>query len=160
MRFSENLMNIGKRTNYSKRQGDRTMPKSDKEYAEAQYLKGLKVWEEISESTGISLDVLLAKPKIQYVQCPRCGSYIECDACTIDKNGIGVWKKAIKGMPVGEQIKQLRKKKGLTQKELAHRLGVSQMMVSQYENKQRNPKLETIEKIMAALKNDCHCEPT
>jgi transcriptional regulator with XRE-family HTH domain len=55
-------------------------------------------------------------------------------------------------MTVGERIKQIRKEKGLTQTELASRLGVSQAMITQYENGQRGPKtFETVRKIAAAL---------
>ena len=55
-------------------------------------------------------------------------------------------------MTVGDRIKQLRKEKRLTQVELAKRLGVSQAMITQYENHQREPKkFDTIKKIAAAL---------
>ena len=55
-------------------------------------------------------------------------------------------------MTVGERIKQLRKEKRLTQGDLAKRLGVSQAMITQYENHQREPKkFDTIKKIAAAL---------
>jgi transcriptional regulator with XRE-family HTH domain len=55
-------------------------------------------------------------------------------------------------MTVGERIKQIRKEKGLTQVELAKRLSVSQAMITQYENHQREPKkFDTIKKIASAL---------
>ena len=55
-------------------------------------------------------------------------------------------------MTVGERIKQIRKEKGLTQGDLAKRLGVSQAMITQYENHQREPKkFDTVKKIAAAL---------
>lgn len=55
-------------------------------------------------------------------------------------------------MTVGERIKQIRKEKGITQGELANRLGVSQAMITQYENGQRGPKtFETVKKIAVAL---------
>lgn len=53
-------------------------------------------------------------------------------------------------MTIGENIKKIRKEKGLTQKELAKLLNVSEPMVSQYESKE-TLKLETIKKIAAAL---------
>ena len=53
-------------------------------------------------------------------------------------------------MNVGENIKKRRKEKGLTQKELAKKLNVSEPMISQYESKE-TLKLETIRKIAIAL---------
>ena len=53
-------------------------------------------------------------------------------------------------MNVGENIKKRRKEKGLTQKELAKKLNVSEPMISQYESKE-TLKLETIRKIARAL---------
>ena len=57
-------------------------------------------------------------------------------------------------MTIGEKIKKTRVEKGLTQKELANRLNSSYVMVNQYENGKRNPKLETIKKIAKALDVD------
>lgn len=54
-------------------------------------------------------------------------------------------------MTIGNKIQSLRKEKGLTQKELAQRLGVSASMVGQYETNIRKPKLETLEKFSEAL---------
>ena len=54
-------------------------------------------------------------------------------------------------MTIGERIKALRKEKGITQKELADRLGVSASMVGQYETGVRKPKYETIQKIADSL---------
>lgn len=54
-------------------------------------------------------------------------------------------------MKFGDRLKEIRKKKGLSQKELGQRLGVSQAMIAQYEKGDRNPKLETVKKIAAAL---------
>lgn len=54
-------------------------------------------------------------------------------------------------MTIGKTIQALRKEKGLTQKELAQRLGVSASMIGQYETDVRKPKLKTLEKISAAL---------
>lgn len=48
-------------------------------------------------------------------------------------------------MTVGDNIRKVRKKRGLTQKELAKLLNVSESMVSQYESKE-TLKLETIKK--------------
>lgn len=54
-------------------------------------------------------------------------------------------------MTIGENIRKYRKEKGLTQKELAERLGVSQAMITQYENGKRIPKIDTINNIAGAL---------
>ena len=52
---------------------------------------------------------------------------------------------------VGSNIRKFRQQKGLTQKELGDLLEISEAMVGQYERGVRNPKLETINKIAAAL---------
>lgn len=57
-------------------------------------------------------------------------------------------------MNVGENIKKIRKEKGLTQKELGIRLGVSQAAIGQFENTEANLKMETIKKIAEALEVD------
>ncbi len=54
-------------------------------------------------------------------------------------------------MTVAENIKRIRKEKGLTQKQLGERCGMSESTLRQYEIGYRNPKLETIQKIAAAL---------
>lgn len=50
-----------------------------------------------------------------------------------------------------EKMREERKKRGLSQKELGKKIGMSQQMIAQYENGNRNPKRETIEKIANAL---------
>ena len=45
------------------------------------------------------------------------------------------------------RIKELRKSKGLTQAELAAKLGVTRQAVSLYEKGQRKPKIETWKKL-------------
>lgn len=50
-----------------------------------------------------------------------------------------------------ENLKKIRKEKGLSQKEVARRLGVSQPSYAQYERGVRSPKVETIERIADAL---------
>lgn len=54
-------------------------------------------------------------------------------------------------MDIGSKIKEIRIKKGITQKELAEKLGTSQQNLAQYECGKRNPKLETVKKIADAL---------
>lgn len=51
----------------------------------------------------------------------------------------------------GERIKEARKKAGMTQKELAEKLGIPYQGVGQWENGLRNPKIETLIKIANAL---------
>lgn len=48
-------------------------------------------------------------------------------------------------------IKKIRESKGLTQKEVAKAMGISQQAYSQYESGKRVPKSETIERIAKAL---------
>ena len=52
---------------------------------------------------------------------------------------------------VGDSIKSIRKKAGLTQKGLADRLGISQQIVSRVERGQGNITLLTLKEIAAAL---------
>ena len=54
-------------------------------------------------------------------------------------------------MEVGKKIKEIRLLRGISQKELSERLGVSSAMISQYESGKRNPKMETLLKIADAL---------
>ena len=54
-------------------------------------------------------------------------------------------------MNFGDKLKEERKKKGMSQKELGQKLGVSQAMIAQYEKGDRTPKIETINKIAQAL---------
>ena len=54
-------------------------------------------------------------------------------------------------MTTGEVIKAARKKAGMTQAQLAEKLGISYVGVSQWENDLRNPKLDTLQRIASAL---------
>ena len=54
-------------------------------------------------------------------------------------------------MPTGEKIKEIRKKRGLTQKQLGDLCGMADSAIRRYENGRANPKLETIKKIATAL---------
>ena len=54
-------------------------------------------------------------------------------------------------MTIGDRIRSARKEKGLTQSELAEKLGISYMVISQYERGIRNPKLDTVRRIADAL---------
>lgn len=57
-------------------------------------------------------------------------------------------------MSTGQLIKIARKKAGLTQKELGEKLNISYVNISQLENGQRSPGLDTVQKIAAALQID------
>ena len=52
---------------------------------------------------------------------------------------------------IGQQIRDTRKKRGLTQKKLGELLGVSESAVNRYESGKVNPSLEMLEKIAIAL---------
>lgn len=54
-------------------------------------------------------------------------------------------------MSIGENIKRVRKDKGLTQAELGEKLNVTASMIGAWEKGVRNPKLSTIRKIAIAL---------
>lgn len=57
-------------------------------------------------------------------------------------------------MTTGDRIKEARKYRNLTQKELAKKLGISYQALAQWENDLRKPKPETLERIGDALKID------
>ncbi|NFO89286.1 helix-turn-helix transcriptional regulator [Clostridium botulinum] len=54
-------------------------------------------------------------------------------------------------MNIGERIKHLRNKKGLTQEELASKCGLSKNGIWNYENNKRQITIETLNKILTAL---------
>lgn len=54
-------------------------------------------------------------------------------------------------MTTGERIKTARKRAGMTQQELAEKLQISYMGISQWESGKRNPKKSTLERLAAVL---------
>ena len=52
---------------------------------------------------------------------------------------------------IKNNIRQLRKKAGLTQEQLAEKIGTTAQNISQYERNIRNPKIETVFRIAKAL---------
>jgi len=56
-------------------------------------------------------------------------------------------------MSLGENLRALRKKKGLTQQELADKTGIRLAHISTLESKESDPKLSTLERLLEAL--DC-----
>jgi transcriptional regulator with XRE-family HTH domain len=57
-------------------------------------------------------------------------------------------------MDIGKNIKTIRKKLNITQKQLASRLGVSQQMIATWENSERELTITTVVKIANALEVD------
>ena len=55
---------------------------------------------------------------------------------------------------VGENIKKLRKKQGLSQEKLAEKSRIDPKSIIQIENGKRNPTLKTLKKITLALKTE------
>jgi predicted transcriptional regulator len=55
------------------------------------------------------------------------------------------------GLVNGEDIRRLRKRRGLTQKEVAEKAGVSQSLIARIENNTVDPRLSTVRKILSAL---------
>jgi len=61
---------------------------------------------------------------------------------------------ALKGTnlhPFGRALMRIRKRKGLTQGELAKRMGTSIRMISYFERQMKNPEMSTLEKLAQAL---------
>lgn len=56
-------------------------------------------------------------------------------------------------MSIGESIRNLRKKAGFTQKQLAKKVGVNEVTIRSYEAEKYNPKMNTLTKLCVAL--DC-----
>lgn len=54
-------------------------------------------------------------------------------------------------MTTGERLKIARTEKGMTQLELANKIGASYQQISQYERDLRSPKFETLKRIADAL---------
>jgi DNA-binding XRE family transcriptional regulator len=54
-------------------------------------------------------------------------------------------------LQIGSKIRELRKSKNLTQKELGNKVGLSEQAISQYERDERQPNIEILSKIAASL---------
>jgi transcriptional regulator with XRE-family HTH domain len=54
-------------------------------------------------------------------------------------------------MTIGDKIKDIRKQKGMTQKELAKRVGISEMSMVNYEKNRRVPTIEIVKRIAEVL---------
>ncbi len=54
-------------------------------------------------------------------------------------------------MPPGERIRELRIRAGITQKDLADRMGLPRQQVNVWENGVRTPKIENLKRVADAL---------
>ncbi len=59
-----------------------------------------------------------------------------------------------KAHTVGDNIRHLRKELGLTQKELAGEVGLTQAQISDYERGLRVPSLHTLDKLLMYFKRE------
>jgi predicted transcriptional regulator len=57
-------------------------------------------------------------------------------------------------IPSSEELQKLRKKAGLTQAELAQRVGISQSLIARIERGQVNPSLTTLKRILAVIEEE------
>ena len=57
-------------------------------------------------------------------------------------------------MSIGENIREARARKGLTQKQLGERCGMADSAIRRYESDRGNPTIETIKRIAKALELD------
>jgi len=60
-------------------------------------------------------------------------------------------------LPTPEELRRLRIKAGLTQKELAKRAGVSQSLIARIEKGNVNPRLSTLKRILTVLQEATSC---
>lgn len=58
-------------------------------------------------------------------------------------------------MPFGENIRKLREEKGMSQAELADKVGVTQSMIARYETYVKVPNIQTSVKLAKALGTTC-----
>lgn len=70
--------------------------------------------------------------------------------CSLDNDYMNV--NARKFKKIGENVKKLRKQRGLTQEQLADRVRITSTYIGFIEQGQRNPSIKTTDKIARALK--------
>lgn len=63
-------------------------------------------------------------------------------------------------VPTPKELQELRKKVGLTQEELAARVGISQSLVARIENGQVNPSIITLKRILSAIEDQEQVSPS
>ena len=71
-------------------------------------------------------------------------NFCKCQTGFIDKFGVQVHNVARGDKMLGEKIRSLRKDNGISQEELAEKLGVSRQSVSLWENGQTMPSMDSI----------------
>ena len=62
-------------------------------------------------------------------------------------------------VPTPKELQELRKKVGLTQEELATRVGISQSLVARIENGQVNPSIITLKRILSVIEDQEQVSP-
>lgn len=63
-------------------------------------------------------------------------------------------------VPTPKELQELRKKVGLTQEELATRVGISQSLVARIENGQVNPSIITLKRILSVIEDQKQGAPS
>jgi len=63
-------------------------------------------------------------------------------------------------VPTPKELQELRKKVGLTQEELAARVGISQSLVARIENGQVNPSIITLKRILSVIEDQEQASPS
>lgn len=54
-------------------------------------------------------------------------------------------------MDIGKRIREIRERRGISQRELGNLLGVRQQTIGQLENNKTSPKIKTLERVATAL---------
>ena len=62
-------------------------------------------------------------------------------------------------MSTGSTIKEIRQRRGWTQRQLANKAGITAQSVVGYENDKINPTVKTFEKILNAMGYDLYAKP-
>lgn len=65
-------------------------------------------------------------------------------------------KRKVKGVFRGDRLREIRKARGLTEAELAYRIGGKQQQIADYETKNRYPRTDTLVKLVGVL--DCSAD--
>lgn len=109
---------------------------------------------ELGERTGYTSRSTIAKIEAGVNDIPRSqvAAFAEALGCTVaylmelvePPDDVGV-------KPINERIREARKARGMTQRELGERSGIAEPTVRKYEAGQLNPKIETLQKLASAL---------
>lgn len=101
---------------------------------------------EVTKGTNI---VVLTED--EYEQILDALDAMEAERVLADKNDPALKWEDIHGTLIDNRIAEARKKRGITQKELATRMKVKQSYISQIENKDESPPYEIFKKVAKAL---------